>query len=99
MNSFINALVGNPILFTVAVIVSIFIILAFAKRIIRLALVLLAAAVLYAAWLTWHGQSVTEKAEKAQRTAKEAVKKGERAVKYVDGLRKLGDEEPGKRDK
>jgi|WetSurMetagenome_2_1015567.scaffolds.fasta_scaffold958092_2 hypothetical protein len=99
MQALIDKLVGNPFLLTVAVIVSIFILIAFAKRIIRTALVLLALFVLYAAWLTWHGENVTEKTRQAGRTAREAVKKGEQAVKFIDGLQKKGDEGQGEEKK
>ncbi|NTV02490.1 MAG: hypothetical protein HGB04_06850 [Chlorobiaceae bacterium] len=91
MKNIIDTLVGNPILLTVAVIVSFFIVLSFAKRIIRAVIVLVAIAVLYVAWLVWHGENPVEKAEKAQKTANEAVQKGKGAVKFIDGVRKMGD--------
>ncbi len=93
MKNFIDALVGNPVLFVVAVIVSIFIVLSFARKILRAVVVLIAIAVLYAAWLVWHGENPAEKAEKARKTAGETVEKGKAAVKFIDGVRKMGEKE------
>ncbi|NTU67610.1 MAG: hypothetical protein HGB02_01885 [Chlorobiaceae bacterium] len=86
----IDTLVGNPLLLTIAVIVSFFIVLSFAKKIVRAAIVLIAIAVLYVAWLFWHGENPAEKADKVQKTAKEAVEKGKGAVQFIDGVRKMG---------
>lgn len=83
MKHIIDTLVGNPLLLTVAVIVSFFIVLSFARKIVRTIIVLIAIAVLYIAWLTWHGENAVEKAEKAQKTASEAVEKGKGAVKFI----------------
>ncbi len=90
MHDVLTAFIGNPVLFGIAVVLSILILLAFAKRIVRLVLVLFAIAVLYAGWLLLKGDDVVDKAEKAGRTATEAVDKGERAVKLVDSLRRIG---------
>ena len=90
MKHFIDTLVGNPLLLTVAVIISIFIVISFARKIIRTAIVLVALFVLYIAWLVWHGENPVEKAEKARKTANEAVEKGKGAVKFIDGVRKIG---------
>lgn len=95
MKTFIDFLVGHPVILAIAVVVSIIIILSFARKIIRLALVLLAAAVLYVAWLTWHGENAVEKAEKAKAKATQAIQKGKGAVKFIDGLRKLEDDGKG----
>ncbi len=91
MTHFIDTLVANPMLLAVAVIVSIFIVLSFARKIVRAVIVLLALLVLYVAWLVWHGENPAEKAKKAQQSAKEAVETGKGAVKFIDGVRKLGE--------
>jgi hypothetical protein len=93
MKNFITTLVGNPVLLTIAVIISFFIVLSVARKILRAVIVLIAIAVLYIAWLTWHGEDPAEKAEKVQKTAGETVEKGKAAVKYVDGIRKMGEKE------
>jgi threonine/homoserine/homoserine lactone efflux protein len=93
MKHIIDTLVGNPILLTIAVIISIFIVISFARKILRAAIVLIAIAVLYIAWLVWHGENPAEKAEKARKSAKEAVEKGKGAVKFIDGVRKMGEGE------
>jgi threonine/homoserine/homoserine lactone efflux protein len=93
MQNVITTLVGNPLLLTIAVIVSFFIVLSFARKIVRAVIVLIAIAVLYVAWLVWHGENPAEKAEKVQKSASKAVETGKGAVKFIDGVRKMGDKE------
>jgi Ca2+/Na+ antiporter len=93
MKHLIDTLVGNPALLMIAVIISFFIVLSFARKIVRAVIVMIAIAILYVAWLTWHGENPVEKAEKAQKTASETVNKGKAAVKFIDGIRKMGEGE------
>jgi FlaA1/EpsC-like NDP-sugar epimerase len=96
MNKFIDLLTANPVILIVAVLVSVIIVLSFAKRIIRFLLVLLAIAVLYAAWVIWHGGDVKEKAGKAEQSVHGAVQKGDSLLKQFQGLFKHDDKTPGK---
>lgn len=91
MQHFIDTLVGNPLLLAVAVVVSVFIVLSFAKKLLKAAVVLAAIAVLYLAWLVWHGENPAEKARQVQKRTTETVDQGKKAVEFIDGLRKLGE--------
>jgi threonine/homoserine/homoserine lactone efflux protein len=91
MQQLIDTLVGNPLLLAVAVIVSIFIVLSFARKLLKAAVVLAAVAVLYIAWLVWHGENPVEKARKVRKSTTETVENGKKAVEFIDGLRKMGD--------
>jgi xanthine/uracil permease len=99
MNTIINYLTAHPIALGIAVIISLMIVLSFAKRIIRLALVLIAIGILYVAWVSWHGGNPAEKAKKAEKSVKETVHKSEGVMKVVDWLFKHDDqpEEEGKK--
>jgi len=99
MTTIINYLTAHPVALGIAVIISLMIVLSFAKRIIRLALVLIAIGILYVAWVSWHGGNPAEKAQKASKSVKEAVHKGEGVMKAVDWLFKSDDQsgEEGKK--
>lgn len=92
MTEFINYLTAHPVVLGIAVIVSILIVLSFARRILRFLLVLSALGILYVAWVSWHGGDPAEKAEKASKSVKEAVNKGEGAMKAFDWLFKSDDQ-------
>ncbi|MCE1273538.1 MAG: hypothetical protein HGB01_05460 [Chlorobiaceae bacterium] len=92
MTTFIDTLLGNAAVLTIAVILSILIIFASAKRLIRLLLLLVAVAVLYATWLTWRGDNVGDMVDKAKQTAKDAGQKGKSAVKTLDRLMQTDEE-------
>jgi hypothetical protein len=98
MTTIINYLTSHPIALGIAVIISLMIVLSFARRILRLALVLLALGILYVAWVSWHGGDPAEKAQKAGKTVKSAVHKGEGVMKAVDWLFK-SDDKPGEEGK
>ncbi len=91
MQQLIDTLVGNPLMLAVAVIVSLFIVLSFARKLLKAAVVLAAFAVLYIAWLIWHGENPVEKAAKVRKSTTETVDKGKKAVEFIDGLRKMGE--------
>ncbi len=99
MTTIINYLTSHPIALGIAVIISLMIVLSFARRIVRLALVLIAFGILYVAWVSWHGGDPAEKAQKAGKSVKSAVHKGEGVMKVVDWLFKSDDqpEEKGKK--
>ena len=99
MTTIINYLTSHPIALGIAVIISLMIVLSFARRIVRLALVLIAFGILYVAWVSWHGGDPAEKAQKAGTSVKSAVHKGEGVMKVVDWLFKSDDqpEEKGKK--
>jgi uncharacterized membrane protein YphA (DoxX/SURF4 family) len=99
MNTIINYLTSHPIVLGIAVIISLMIVLSFARRILRFALVLIAIGILYVAWVSWHGGDPAEKAQKAGKTVKSAVHKGQGAMKAVDWLFRSDDkhEEEGKK--
>jgi len=86
MTTIINYLTAHPIALGIAVIISLMIVLSFARRILRFALVLFALGILYVAWVSWHGGNPAEKAQKASQTVKRAVHKSEGAMKAVDWL-------------
>lgn len=96
MTTIINYLTAHPIALGIAVIVSLMIVLSFARRILRFALVLFALGILYVAWVSWHGGDPAEKAQKASKSVKEAVHKGEGVMKAVDWLFKRDEERPRK---
>jgi hypothetical protein len=96
MTTIINYLTSHPVALGIAVIISLMIVLSFAKRIIRLALVLIAIGILYVAWVSWHGGDPAEKAQTAGKTVKTAVHKGEGAMKVVDWLFKSDNDHPQK---
>ncbi|NTW54095.1 MAG: hypothetical protein HGB15_04920 [Chlorobaculum sp.] len=99
MTTIINYLTSHPIALGIAVIISLMIVLSFARRILRLALVLIAFGILYVAWVSWHGGDPAEKAKKAEKSVKETVHKGEGAMKVVNWIFKSDDkpEEDGKK--
>lgn len=86
MTTIIEYLTGHPVALGIAVIISLMIVLSFARRILHFALVLIAIGILYVAWVSWHGGDPAEKAQKASRTVKQAVHKGEGVMKAVDWL-------------
>jgi ABC-type transport system involved in cytochrome bd biosynthesis fused ATPase/permease subunit len=92
MTTIINYLTSHPIALGIAVIISLMIVLSFARRILRFALVLVALGILYVAWVSWHGGDPAEKAQKAGKTVKSAVHKGEGVMKVVDWLFKSDDD-------
>lgn len=96
MTTIINYLTSHPVALGIAVIISLMIVLSFARRIMRLALVLIALGILYVAWVSWHGGDPAEKAQKASQTVKQAVHKGEGVMKVVDWLFKSDDDRPRK---
>jgi ABC-type bacteriocin/lantibiotic exporter with double-glycine peptidase domain len=96
MKNVIDFLTGNPVIFGIAVIVSLMIVFSFAKRIIHFILVLIAIAVLYIAWVTWHGGNPVEKATKAEQSVKGAVHKGDGMLKTIQGLFKHDEPAPRK---
>jgi hypothetical protein len=59
METFITALTANKLVFTAAVIISICIVLSAIKKLIKLALVLLALLVLYSAYVVYTGRRQT----------------------------------------
>ncbi len=60
MEKAMNYLVGHPVLFFIAIIVSLMILFSFLKRVVRLFLVVAALLVLYAAWLHFTGGNMHE---------------------------------------
>ena len=98
MQTIINYLTSHPVALGIAVIISLMIVLSFARRILRFMLVLIAIGILYIAWVSWHGGNPAEKAQKAEKSVKETVHKGEGVMKVVDWLFKHDDkpEEKGK---
>jgi uncharacterized membrane protein YphA (DoxX/SURF4 family) len=94
MTTIINYLTSHPIVLGIAVIISLMIVLSFARRILRFVLVLIAFGILYVAWVSWHGGDPAEKAQKAGKTVKSAVHKGEGVMKAVDWLFRSNDK-PG----
>ncbi len=98
MTTIINYLTAHPVALGIAVIISLMIVLSFARRILRFALVLAALGILYVAWVSWHGGDPAEKAQKASRTVKQAVHKGEGVMKVVDWLFKRDEERPRKKE-
>jgi hypothetical protein len=96
MKNFIDFLTGHPVIFGIAVIISLMIVFSFAKRIIRFLLVLAALAVLYIAWVSWHGGNPVEKATKAEQSVKGAVHKSDGMLKTIQGLFRHDDPAPGK---
>ncbi|MBN1929602.1 MAG: hypothetical protein JW764_08690 [Chlorobiaceae bacterium] len=99
MTTIIEYLTSHPVALGIAVIISLLIVLSFARRILRFSLVLVALGILYVAWVSWHGGDPAEKAQKAGKTVKEAVHKGEGVMKMFDWLFKSDDkpEEEGKK--
>ncbi|NTW51475.1 MAG: hypothetical protein HGB22_02625 [Chlorobiaceae bacterium] len=96
MKNAIDFLTGNPLILGIAVIISLMIVFSFAKKIIHFLFVLVAIAVLYVAWVTWHGGNPMEKAGKAEQSLKGAVQKGDGILKSVKGLFRHDDPSPGK---
>jgi len=92
MTELINYLTAHPVVLGIAVIFSILIVLSFARRILRFLIVLVALGILYVAWVSWNGGDPAEKAEKAGKSVKEAVHKGEGAMKTFDWLFKNDEE-------
>lgn len=86
MKNIIDFLTGNPLILGIAVIVSLMIVLSFARRIIHFLFVLAAIGVLYIAWVTWHGGDPVEKATKAEQSVKGAVHKGDGMFRSIQGL-------------
>ncbi len=60
MQKAVDYLAGHPVLFFIAVIVSLLILFSFLKRVMRLLLVVAAVLVLYAAWLHFTGGNMHE---------------------------------------
>ncbi len=60
MEKAVNYLASNPVLFFIAVVVSLIILFSFLKRVMRLFLVVAAFLVLYAAWLHFTGGNMHE---------------------------------------
>jgi uncharacterized membrane protein YphA (DoxX/SURF4 family) len=98
MTTIINYLTSHPIALGIAVIISLMIVLSFARRILRFMLVVIACGILYIAWVSWHGGNPAEKARKAEKSVKETVHKGEGAMKVVNWLFKHEDK-PEKKGK
>ena len=96
MKNVIDFLTGNQVILAVAVIVSLMIVFSFAKKIIHFLLVLVALAVLYVAWVSWHGGNPVEKAGKVEQSVKGAVHKGDGMFKSIQGFFKHDDPSPGK---
>ncbi|HWR00660.1 MAG TPA: hypothetical protein VN371_02270 [Chlorobaculum sp.] len=96
MKHVIDYLTGNPVILGIAVIVSLMIVFSFAKKIIHFLLVLVALAVLYVAWVSWHGGNPNEKAGKVEQSVKGVVHKGDGMFNWIQGLFKHDDPSPGK---
>jgi uncharacterized membrane protein YphA (DoxX/SURF4 family) len=96
MNTIIQFLTGHPVVLGIAVVISLMIVLSFARRILRFMLVLIAFGILYVAWVSWHGGNPAEKARKAEKSVKETVHKGEGAMKVVNWLFKPDNDHPQK---
>ncbi|HHE31941.1 MAG TPA: hypothetical protein ENL07_04785 [Chlorobaculum parvum] len=92
MNDIINYLTSHPLALGVAVVISLLIVLSFAKRILRFLLVLIALGILYIAWVSWNGGDPAEEAQKAGERVQETVEQGGEAMKAFDWLFKR--EEP-----
>lgn len=60
MEKAVNYLATHPVLFCIAIIVSLMILFSFIKRVVRLFLVVAAVLVLYAAWLHFTGGNMHE---------------------------------------
>ncbi len=60
MQKAVDYLAGHPVLFFIAVMVSIMILFSFLKRVVRLFLIVAAVLVLYAAWLHFVGGNMHE---------------------------------------
>jgi xanthine/uracil permease len=98
MTELVNYLTAHPVVLGIAVIVSILIVLSFARRILRFLVVLAALGILYVAWVSWHGGDPAEKAEKASKSVKAVVHKSEGVMKMFDWLFKSDDEQPQKEE-
>lgn len=96
MTHLIDYLTSHPLLLGVAAVISLMIVLSFARRIIHFLFVLIAIGILYIAWVSWHGGNPKEKAEKAGKSVKEAVYKGKGVIRAVDGLMKHDDRPEGR---
>jgi len=93
MIDIINYLTAHPVVLGIAVIISLMIVLWFAKRMLRVLLVLVALGILYVAWVSWNGGDPAEKARRAGESVKEAVHQRGGAMRAFDWLFKQ-DESP-----
>jgi|GEM_PF-241849 len=98
MNTIIEFLTGHPVVLGIAVVISLMIVLSFARRIIHFLLVLAALGILYVAWVSWNGGDPSEKAGKAGQSVRQAVhKEGKGLLKSaIDGLFRNDDQQPQK---
>jgi hypothetical protein len=75
MEQFINLLLGNSLYLMVAVIFSVAVLLLFLKKLLKVALVLLAVGVLFIAYLFWSGQSIPEVVISVEHFLSETIRK------------------------
>ena len=92
MTDIINFLTSHPWVLGVAVVISLMIVLWFAKRILRVLLVLVALGILFIAWVSWNGGDPAKEAQKAGETVQETVEKGGEAMKALDWFFKKDDD-------
>jgi uncharacterized membrane protein YphA (DoxX/SURF4 family) len=86
MTDIINYLTAHPVVLGIAVIISLLIVLSFARRILSFLLVLIALGILYIAWVNWHGGDPAKEVQKAGKSVKQTVEKGDSAMKAFDSL-------------
>lgn len=84
METLITALTSNKVILAIAVVISILIVLSVARKLVRVAVVLLAILILYAAYLVYTGQKVPK-------TKEEIVEHG---TKKIEELKKNGPVKP-----
>jgi threonine/homoserine/homoserine lactone efflux protein len=101
MTNSIDFLTSHPVILGIAVVISLMIVLSFARKIIHFLIVLAAMAILYIAWESWHGGDPKDRANKASQSVQQAVHKSEGVIRTIDGFFRHDDrpEEVGKKSK
>lgn len=99
MTNIIDYLTGHPLILGIAVVISLMIVLSFAKKIIHFLVVLAAFAILYLAWVSWQGEDPKGKADKAGQSVQQAVHKSEGVIRAIDGFFRHDDRPRNDREK
>lgn len=86
MGNIIDYLVGHPVALSIAVIVSVMVLFSFMRRLVRLALIVIAAAILYLAYTAWSGGDTKDVVRKAETVGHEAAEKGGAVLKFIKGM-------------
>ncbi|NTU52503.1 MAG: hypothetical protein HGA97_02140 [Chlorobiaceae bacterium] len=86
MTALIDYLTGHPLILGIAVVISLMIVLSFARKIIHFLMVLAALGILYVAWVSWHGGDPKDKAHKAGQKAQQALHQSGGVIKAIDGF-------------